>query len=188
MSFEDPIEEAVNAERARCAEQLAALRADLAAPRRRKLPDTRESVTHKFSVSGWEGYLTVGLYPDSRQPGEVFVKMAKEGSTLSGLLDGWSLTMSLALQYGTPLPVLVEKLMHMSFEPCGHTSTPEIGHAKSIYDYIARWLALKFLTPEQRASVPPADASPCPRCGAARAAGRDGLPRCPTCDGVDVSR
>jgi ribonucleoside-diphosphate reductase alpha chain len=116
-------------------------------PRRRKLPDERMAITHKFSVAGHEGYLTVGLYEDGA-PGEIFIKMNKEGSTLSGIMDMFAMSMSMNLQYGVPLKVLCTKLAHSRFEPMGMTTNGEIPMAKSIVDYLARWLALKFLTKE----------------------------------------
>jgi len=114
-------------------------------PARKRLPDEREALTHKFSVAGHEGYLTVGLYPDTRQPGEIFVVMAKQGSVVSGLMDAFATAISLALQYGVPLKVLVDKYSHMRFEPSGYTNNRQIPIAKSIVDYIFRYLALKFL-------------------------------------------
>ncbi|MFN9713837.1 MAG: vitamin B12-dependent ribonucleotide reductase [Planctomycetota bacterium] len=113
-------------------------------PRRERLPDTRNSVTHKFSIAGHEGYINVGLYPDGR-PGEVFITMAKEGSTIGGLMDSFGTAISIALQYGVPLEVLVNKFSHTRFEPMGHTNNPEIRFAKSVVDYIFRWLGLTFL-------------------------------------------
>jgi ribonucleoside-diphosphate reductase alpha chain len=115
-----------------------------AKPFRRKLADERRAVTHKFSVSGHEGYLTVGLYADG-QPGEIFITMAKEGSTVSGLMDSFATAVSLALQYGVPLKVLCDKFSHTRFEPSGWSSNKEIGYAKSLMDYIFRWLAIRFL-------------------------------------------
>ena len=113
-------------------------------PLRRKLPDERQALTHKFSIAGHEGYITVGMYEDG-QPGEVFITMAKEGSTLSGLLDAFATAISLALQYGVPLQVLCDKFTATRFEPAGFTGNRDIPMAKSITDYIFRWLALKFL-------------------------------------------
>jgi ribonucleoside-diphosphate reductase alpha chain len=113
-------------------------------PYRRKLPDERAAITHKFSVGGHEGYLTVGLY-EERQPGEIFITMAKEGSTVSGYTDCFATAISLALQYGVPLRVLCEKFSHTRFEPSGWSTNPEVGYAKSVMDYIFRWLAMKFL-------------------------------------------
>jgi len=113
-------------------------------PVRNKLPDERDSITHKFSIAGHEGYITVGKYPNG-QPGEIFIVMAKEGSTVSGLMDSFATAISLALQYGVPLKVLVDKFSHTRFEPSGWTQHEGIGYAKSIMDYIFRWLALKFL-------------------------------------------
>ncbi len=114
-------------------------------PMRRRLPDERPAVTHKFSVAGHEGYITVGLYPENRQPGEIFVLMAKQGSVVSGLMDAFATAISMSLQYGVPLKVLVDKYSHMRFEPAGYTNSKEIPIAKSIVDYIFRWLALRFL-------------------------------------------
>ena len=113
-------------------------------PRRERLPDTRNSVTHKFSIAGHEGYINVGLYPDGR-PGEVFITMAKEGSTIGGLMDSFGTAISISLQYGVPLEVLVNKFSHTRFEPMGHTNNPDIRFAKSVVDYIFRWLGLTFL-------------------------------------------
>jgi ribonucleoside-diphosphate reductase alpha chain len=116
-------------------------------PYRRRLPDERRAVTHKFQVAGHEGYVTVGLYPDG-QPGEIFLKMAKEGSTVSGLMDTLATMTSIALQYGVPLRDLVSKFAHVRFEPSGFTGNAEVPIAKSIVDYIFRWMATKFLSPE----------------------------------------
>jgi len=113
-------------------------------PRRERLPDTRQSITHKFNVGGHEGYINVGLYPDGR-PGELFITMAKEGSTVGGLMDAFGTAISLSLQYGVPLEVLVNKFSHTRFEPMGYTTNPDIRIAKSIVDYIFRWLGLTFL-------------------------------------------
>ena len=125
-------------------------------PFRHKLPDERRAITHKFPVGGHEGYLTVGLYDDG-MPGEIFITMAKEGSTVSGLMDSFATAISLALQYGVPLKVLSDKFSHTRFEPSGYTPNPEIRYAKSVMDYIFRWLALKFLPrdaqPHEDASV-----------------------------------
>ena len=128
----------------------AAAPAHTAGPRRRKLPDERRALTHKFSVGGHEGYITVGLYDDG-QPGEIFLTMAKEGSTISGLMDAFATAISLTLQYGVPLEALVEKFSHMRFEPAGYTKNPEIPIAKSLVDYIFRYLASRFLTADLRA-------------------------------------
>ncbi len=118
------------------------------APRRERLPDTRQSITHKFNVAGHEGYITVGLYDDGR-PGEVFLTMAKEGSTVGGLMDAFGTAISMSLQYGVPLEVYVNKFSHTRFEPMGYTKNPDIRIAKSIVDYIFRWLGMTFL-PEYR--------------------------------------
>lgn len=115
-----------------------------AVPRRERLPDTRQSMTHKFSVAGHEGYITVGLYPDGR-PGELFITMAKEGSTVGGLMDCFGTAVSMSWQYGVPLEVYVNKFSHTRFEPMGHTKNPDIRIAKSIVDYIFRWLGITFL-------------------------------------------
>lgn len=120
---------------------------------RRRLPDERRAITHKFSISGHEGYITVGLYEDGT-PGELFITMSKEGLTISGLMDGFATGISLALQYGVPLKVLVDKFSHMRFEPSGFTNNKEVPIAKSVLDYIFRWMGLKFLPrDEQPASV-----------------------------------
>ena len=116
-------------------------------PTRRKLPDERPSITHKFDIAGHEGYITVGLFDDG-QPGEIFLTMAKEGSTISGFADAFAQAISYALQYGVPLQVLVDKFSHARFEPSGMTKNPEVRFAKSIVDYIFRWMATKFLSPE----------------------------------------
>jgi ribonucleoside-diphosphate reductase alpha chain len=112
--------------------------------RRKRLPDERKSITHKFTIGNHEGYITVGMFEDGR-PGEIFVKMAKEGATLSGLMDSFAIAMSMALQYGVPLKVLVEKFSYTRFEPSGYTQNPDIPYAKSIMDYMFRWLGKKFL-------------------------------------------
>jgi len=121
-------------------------------PVRKKLPDERRALTHKFSINGHEGYITVGVWDDG-QPGEIFLTMAKEGSTISGLMDAFATSISLALQYGVPLRALVDKFSHMRYEPSGFTKNPEIPIAKSITDYIFRWLASRFLSNEEKAAV-----------------------------------
>jgi ribonucleoside-diphosphate reductase alpha chain len=121
-------------------------------PARRKLPDERHAITHKFQIAGHEGYITVGMYEDGK-PGEIFLVMAKEGSTISGLMDAFATSISIALQYGVPLEALVEKFSHVRFEPSGFTKNPEIPYAKSITDYIFRWLASKFLSAERQEAV-----------------------------------
>ncbi|MGB6845055.1 MAG: vitamin B12-dependent ribonucleotide reductase [Candidatus Acidiferrales bacterium] len=115
--------------------------------KRRKLPPERDSITHKFSIGGHEGYLTVGKYKDG-QLGEIFIKMAKEGSTLSGIMDAFALSVSISLQYGVPLRAMVDKFVNSRFEPSGYTGNPEIRYAKSIVDYIGRWLGGKFISPD----------------------------------------
>jgi ribonucleoside-diphosphate reductase alpha chain len=122
------------------------------APFRRKLPDERRSITHKFSVAGHEGYVTVGLFEDGK-PGEIFLRMSKEGSTISGLMDSFATAISLTLQYGVPLEALVNKFTHMRFEPSGFTKNPEIPIAKSLVDYIFRWMGSKFLSPEEKEAI-----------------------------------
>jgi ribonucleoside-diphosphate reductase alpha chain len=119
---------------------------------RRKLPDERESITHKFSIGGHEGYITVGKYEDGTA-GEIFITMAKEGSTISGLMDSFATMTSLALQHGVPLQLLVDKFTHTRFEPSGFTKNPEIPMAKSIMDYIFKWLATKFLDRDHQAEA-----------------------------------
>ncbi len=118
-------------------------------PYRRRLPDERRAVTHKYQVAGHEGYITVGLYPDG-QPGEIFLRMAKEGSTVSGLMDTLATMTSIALQYGVPLRDLVNKFTHVRFEPSGFTGNPEVPIAKSIVDYIFRWMGSRFLDKDDR--------------------------------------
>lgn len=115
---------------------------------RRRLPDERHSLTHHFSVGGQEGYVTIGLYEDGL-PGEMFIRMSKEGSTVSGLMDSFATAVSLALQYGVPLQVLCNKFSHTRFEPSGWSGNPQIGYAKSLMDYLFRWVELRFLKGEQ---------------------------------------
>ena len=110
---------------------------------RRTFPPTHSSVTHKFSINGHEGYLTVGLFEDG-SPGEIFIKMSKEGSTLSGLIQGFCKAFSLAIQYGLPLSEAVDKFVNMRFDPLGRTSNPSIPHATSILDYVAQYLICEF--------------------------------------------
>jgi ribonucleoside-diphosphate reductase alpha chain len=156
-------------------------------PRRRRLPQERRATVHHFSVGGQEGYLTVGLYEEG-QPGEMFVRISKEGTTVSGLMDAFAIAISLCLQYGVPLKVLCEKFSHTRFEPSGWSGNPQIGYAKSLTDYVFRWLELRFLKGEQPslfgAAAAPSiaqpkengaaglaspvyvgDAPPCPKCG-----------------------
>ena len=121
--------------------------AAVAGPTRRRLPDERHAITHKFDIGGHEGYITVGLFEDG-QPGELFLVMAKEGSTISGFADAFAQAISYALQYGVPLQDLVDKFSHVRFEPSGMTKNPDVRFAKSIVDYIFRWMAAKFLSPE----------------------------------------
>ncbi len=132
--------------------QLAAAQVEAAKPHRHRLPAERMAITHKFDIAGHEGYITVGLYPDG-QPGEIFLKMAKEGSTVSGLMDTFATSVSLALQYGVPLRDLVNKFAHVRFEPSGFTGNQEIPIAKSIVDYIFRWLGSRFLSADDKANL-----------------------------------
>ncbi len=155
-----------------------------ATPTRRRLPDERRAITHKFSVQGHEGYVTAGLYDDG-EPGEIFLVMAKEGSTVSGLMDAVATTVSIALQHGVPLATLVEKLAHTRYEPSGFTRHPAIPYAKSLTDYVFRWLGWKFLPASQRQALgliegggesgaaPPMLAAPLPF--------PDDAPACPAC-------
>jgi ribonucleoside-diphosphate reductase alpha chain len=119
---------------------------------RRRLADTRASLTHKFTIEGHEGYITVGLFEDNT-PGELFVTMAKEGSTLSGMMDAFATSISLSLQYGVPLSHLVEKFAHMRFEPSGWTGNSELGFAKSIVDYVFRWIGYRFLSADDKQAL-----------------------------------
>jgi ribonucleoside-diphosphate reductase alpha chain len=116
---------------------------------RHKLKEERMAVTHKFNIGGHEGYIIVGLYPDG-EPGEIFIKMAKEGSTVSGLMDSFALAVSIALQHGVKLSLFCDKFAHTRFEPSGWSNNPDIGYAKSIMDYIFRWLQLRFLSGQQQ--------------------------------------
>jgi ribonucleoside-diphosphate reductase alpha chain len=134
------------------------LRKESGKPLRRRLTDTRTAVTHKFDIAGHEGYLTVGLFEDA-QPGELFITMAKEGSTIGGLMDTIGTLTSMALQYGVPLDTLLRKFAHQRFEPSGFTKNPEIRNASSIIDYVFRWLALQFI-PGYREAVTPNRAQP----------------------------
>jgi ribonucleoside-diphosphate reductase alpha chain len=121
-------------------------------PVRRRLPINRHALCHKFDIAGHEGYIHVGFHEDGT-PGEIFIKMAKEGSTISGLMDTIGVLTSMALQYGVPLEVLVSKFSHVRFEPSGFTKNPEIPMAKSLIDYIFRFLGTRFLSHEQRAAA-----------------------------------
>jgi ribonucleoside-diphosphate reductase alpha chain len=122
-------------------------------PLRRRLPDTRDSITHRFNVSGHEGYLTVGLY-ENGSPGELFITMAKEGSTIGGLMDCLGTAISVALQYGVPIESLVKKFAHQRFEPMGMTTNSNIPFAKSLVDYIFRWLGMEFMEGYREANAP----------------------------------
>ena len=119
---------------------------------RHRLPDERVAITHHFSIGGSEGYLTVGLYPNG-QPGEIFIRMAKAGSTICGLMECFGAVTSVGLQHGVPLKVLCSKLSHTRFEPSGWTGNAEIGYAKSVMDYIFRWMELRFLCGKQQLSL-----------------------------------
>lgn len=169
-------------------------------PLRRRLPDERKAIVHHFSVSGHEGYLMVGLYEDG-QPGEIFIRMAKAGSTIAGLMDSFGIAVSMALQYGVSLKVLCGKFSHTRFEPSGWSGNPNIGYAKSLMDYLFRYMALKFLPPttpsssgaeaEATASAPAhpsagrmdqteTDAPACKSCGAIMSKNGTGY-RCENC-------
>jgi len=159
---------------------------------RRRLPDERQAITHKFSIGGHEGYITVGMYSDG-QPGELFCVMAKEGSVVSGLMDSFATAISLALQYGVPLKVLCDKFSHTRFEPSGFTGNPQIPIAKSITDYIFRWLALKFLPPEElpqsiaaQAARGKEDAPALPATSAQTFLNQADAPPCHTCGAIMV--
>jgi ribonucleoside-diphosphate reductase alpha chain len=141
-----------NAKTAAVTEKIVERIVEVNRPQRRRLPGTRASLTHKFSIEGHEGYITVGLFEDGT-PGELFVTMAKEGSTLSGMMDAFATSISIMLQYGVPLPHLVDKFAHMRFEPSGWTGNAEIGMAKSIVDYVFRWLGYRFLAPADREAL-----------------------------------
>jgi ribonucleoside-diphosphate reductase alpha chain len=134
-------------------EEVGALRAEVELPSRNRMPDTRASLTHKFEIAGHEGYITVGLY-ESGQPGELFIQMAKEGSTIGGLMDTVATLTSLALQYGVPLESLVKKFAYQRFEPSGFTKNPDIRNATSITDYIFRWLGCQFIKGYKEATAP----------------------------------
>jgi ribonucleoside-diphosphate reductase alpha chain len=133
--------------------EVAVLSAQAGKPLRRRLSDTRTAVTHKFDIACHEGYLTVGLF-ENNQPGELFITMAKEGSTIGGLMDGIGTLTSLALQYGVPLEALVRKFAHVRFEPSGYTKNPDIRHAASITDYVFRWMAVQFIPGFREANAP----------------------------------
>src|SRR5579875_493891 len=170
-------------------------------PVRRKLPDERKSLTHKFDIAGHEGYITVGMYEDGK-PGEIFVNMSKQGSTISGLMDSFATEISYALQYGVPLQFLVDKFAHMRFEPSGFTKNPQIPFAKSIVDYLFRWLAAKFLDEKAKREVgvvmeDSGEARPAPELSPMLEGGKDGelrqaflnqqdAPPCPDCGCIMV--
>lgn len=126
---------------------------------RHRLPDERASITHHFNIAGHEGYITVGLYRDG-QPGEIFIKMSKQGSTFAGLFDMVGMSVSMGLQAGIPLKSFVDKFSHMSFEPSGWSQNDEIRFAKSIADYIGRWLEVRFITGKQQPLFPSAEKAP----------------------------
>jgi ribonucleoside-diphosphate reductase alpha chain len=134
-------------------EELGTLRSRVDQPVRHRMPDTRSSVTHRFEIAGHEGYITVGLYEDG-QPGELFITMSKEGSTIGGLMDTVGTLTSIALQYGVPLESLVKKFAYQRFEPSGFTKNPDIRHATSITDYVFRWLACQFIKGYKEATAP----------------------------------
>ena len=132
---------------------LETLSSQLDQPVRHRMPDTRTSLTHRFEIAGHEGYITVGLYQDG-QPGELFITMSKEGSTIGGLMDTVGTLTSIALQYGVPLESLVKKFAYQRFEPSGFTKNPDIRHATSITDYVFRWLACQFIKGYKEATAP----------------------------------
>jgi ribonucleoside-diphosphate reductase alpha chain len=134
-------------------EELTMLRSRLDQPVRHRMPDTRSSLTHRFEIAGHEGYITVGLYEDG-QPGELFITMSKEGSTIGGLMDTVGTLTSIALQYGVPLESLVKKFAYQRFEPSGFTKNPDIRHATSITDYVFRWLGCQFIKGYREATAP----------------------------------
>ncbi len=174
-------------------------------PTRRKLPDERQALTHKFDIAGHEGYITVGLF-ENGQPGEIFLVMAKEGSTISGFADAFAQAISYALQYGVPLSTLVDKFSHVRFEPSGMTRNPEIRFAKSIVDYIFRWMASKFLSndaqyaagvngrepgdsgsPTQTAPAPVATVQPAPATASySTIQNQEDAPPCSTCGSIMI--
>src|SRR6266536_26313 len=133
--------------------ELATLRSRLDQPVRHRMPDTRTSLTHRFEIAGHEGYITVGLYEDG-QPGELFITMSKEGSTIGGLMDTFGTLTSFALQYGGPLEILVKKFAYQRFEPSGFTKNTDIRHATSITDYVFRWLGCQFIKGYREATAP----------------------------------
>ena len=139
-------------------EEIAKLRGQLDQPVRHRMPDTRMSLTHKFEIAGHEGYITVGLYEDG-QPGELFIQMSKEGSTIGGLMDTVATLTSMALQYGVPLESLVKKFAYQRFEPSGFTKNPDIRNASSITDYVFRWLGCQFIKGYKEATSPSRSAS-----------------------------
>src|SRR5204862_5813386 len=134
-------------------QEIAMLRSRLDQPIRHRMPDTRMSLTHRFEIAGHEGYITVGLYEDG-QPGELFITMSKEGSTIGGLMDTVGTLTSIALQYGVPLESLVKKFAYQRFEPSGFTKNSDIRHATSITDYVFRWLACQFIKGYKEATSP----------------------------------
>jgi len=154
-------------------------------PRRHHLPAERHSFTHKFSVAGNEGYVTVGMFEDG-QPGELFVVMSKDGSTLAGLMNAFSTSISIALQYGVPIRALIEKFSHVRFEPAGFTPNPNIPMAKSIVDYLFRWLALKFLTPEEQKRIGVVNPSSEVQNNLDHAGPQDDAPTCSDCGSIMV--
>jgi ribonucleoside-diphosphate reductase alpha chain len=134
-------------------QELATVRSQADQPVRHRMPDTRSSMTHRFEIAGHEGYITVGLY-ENGQPGELFITMSKEGSTIGGLMDTVGTLTSIALQYGVPLESLVKKFAYQRFEPSGFTKSPHIRHATSITDYVFRWLACEFIEGYKEATSP----------------------------------
>jgi ribonucleoside-diphosphate reductase alpha chain len=168
---------------------LKAMNPAAAAPRRERLPDTRKSLTHKFNIQGHEGYVTVGFYPDGRI-GELFVTMSKEGSTIGGLMDAWATAISLGLQYGVPLDVIVEKFAHSRFEPSGMSRNPDIPIAKSLTDYLSRWLGMEFIEGYREANAPNRDYESKPAAPAATANHspkyQQDSPACSNCGSITI--
>ncbi len=154
-------------------------------PLRRRLPDERKAIVHHFSVGGHEGYLMVGLYEDG-QPGEIFIRMAKAGSTIAGLMDSFGIAVSLALQFGVSLKVLCDKFSHTRFEPSGWSGNPKIGYAKSLMDYLFRYMALKFLPPTTPTSTgaEAESTAPVPAHLSAGGPGETDAPACKSCGAI----
>jgi ribonucleoside-diphosphate reductase alpha chain len=165
--------------------EIEALRNKLSTPRRKRMPATRQSVTHKFTIAGHEGYLTVGLFPDGK-PGELFITMSKEGSTVGGLMDCVGTLTSMALQYGVPLDTLVSKFSHVRFEPSGFTSDSQIKSASSIVDYVFRWLDTQFPQKEEVKDKLKKEGTPTPSSNSNPPDTHDDAPLCSNCGHLTV--